>query len=165
MPRILCVACVFFDTYFLILLLKHPKSAHLTAPLPLSACQQCKLILVQINTNTPSPSIRLILIHSCEQASFQWRARSSGESTDLAHGLLQLWPAVLMRSNRYTQFPKQLCPRHSSAATVQPGGISTCRGKPVLLRFGKLSQQLGPEAHWDSCPNTVKERWGFSVVS
>lgn len=52
-------------------------------------------------------------------------------------------PAVLMRSNRYTQFPKQPRPRHSSAATMLPGDISTCCGRPVLLRFSKVSRRLG----------------------
>lgn len=54
-------------------------------------------------------------------------------------------PAVLMRSNRYTQFPKQPCPRHSSAATMLPGDMSTCCGRPVLLRFSKVSRRLGPQ--------------------
>lgn len=58
---------------------------------------------------------------------------------------VQPWPAVLMRSNRYTQFPKKLCPRHLSAATVHPGGITTCCRKPCFLCFSKLSEQLGPQ--------------------
>lgn len=60
MPRMLCVVCVCVFWY---LLTPSPaltsKSSHLTPVVPLSTCQQCKLIPVQIHTNTLSVSMPL----------------------------------------------------------------------------------------------------------
>lgn len=102
------------------------KSFHLTTAVLLSTCQQHELIRLHVNIPLSAFSGARSLpcrdVHGVLGRAPTWHMDSSA------------WPAVLMRSNRYTQFPKQLCPRHSSAAAVQPGDISSCGSANGLSR-------------------------------
>lgn len=105
--------------------------------LPLSTCQQCKSIPMQINTNTVSLSIPPF--HSKKLPS---------SDVYKGGGSVQAWhmdcTATARGTNEVKQiYPVLLCPRHSSTAAAYPGGTSPCRRKWYLLWFNKLSQQLG----------------------